>query len=376
MPERGELDDVAAEEQRDRPVGDDPRLPAERSAARTGGTSVRPTSRGTRGAGCPGARRSPCSGRASPPARACGTRTPSARRRGSSRACAPAGARAGRSAGRAPPASSCWGRRRSRPATTRRACRRRGGSRRPRRGRGRRAGAAASRAPGARARRRPRRASAPGRASRRRGRPPGRRTTRGSSRRGSRSRGPRARGACTRPSLRGISGRIRGAASTSTQRCRRPAKRRIGAANRVLGEVVQLGQRLDAGVARADEDEAEVARGLVRVQTRCCGLERAEEPVAERDRVGDVLETLAVLGEARDRERPRHGAERDDEPLVPDLERTAERLGDDRLPLGVAREDAAEQQLRVRAHRPERHDDVPRLERARQPPRAGAACRA
>ncbi len=99
---------------------------------------------------------------------------------------------------------------------------------------------------------------------------------------------------------------------------------------------MQLGKRLDAGVARADEDEAEVAGGFARVKPRRGGLEAPQEPVPERDRVGDVLEPPPVLGEAGDRERARHGAKRDDEALVPDLERAADRLGDDRLPLGVA----------------------------------------
>ena len=157
---------------------------------------------------------------------------------------------------------------------------------------------------------------------------------------------------------------------------RRAAERRVRPADGVLGEVVQLGQRLDARVARADEDEAEVACGLVRIEARRGGLERAQEPVAERDRVGDVLEPLAVLGEAGDGERPRNGAERDDESLVADLERAAERLGDDRLRSRVAREDAAEQQLRVRAHASGAARRRAAARASRPPPRAGAACRA
>jgi hypothetical protein len=54
----------------------------------------------------------------------------------------------------------------------------------------------------------------------------------------------------------------------------------------------------------------------------------------------------------------------DHESLVPDLERPADRLGDDRARASVAADDAPEQQLRVRAHLPERDDDVPRLERS------------
>ena len=92
---------------------------------------------------------------------------------------------------------------------------------------------------------------------------------------------------------------------------------------------MQLRERLDPCVAGSDEDEPEVALGLGRVQTGGGGLELAEQPVTERDRIGDVLEAPAVLREPRDRERPRNRAERDDEPLVLDLERAAERLGDD-----------------------------------------------
>ena len=136
------------------------------------------------------------------------------------------------------------------------------------------------------------------RASRPRAPPRARRTTRASSRRGSRSRVARARGACTPRACAGSPGgsaeRRRRAPSAATS-----PQRRVRPANRVLSEVVQLRERLDAGVARADEDEAEVARRLVRVEARRGGLERAQEPVAQRDRVGDVLEPAPVLGEAR-----------------------------------------------------------------------------
>ena len=113
------------------------------------------------------------------------------------------------------------------------------------------------------------------------------------------------------------------------------AERRVPATDGVTREVVELGERLDARVAGPDEDEAEVALRLGRVKPCGGGLERAEQAVAERNRVGDVLEAAPVLGEPRDRERPRNRAERDHEPLVLDLERPAERLGDDRL--GVRR---------------------------------------
>ena len=133
-----------------------------------------------------------------------------------------------------------------------------------------------------------------------------------------------------------MSARIAGAASTSTHRCltslRDGYERRIASSR----EVVELRERLDAGVACADEHEAEIALGLVRVEARRGRLERAQEPVAERDRVRDVLEPMTVLGEAGHGEGAWHGAERDHEPLVADLERAAESLRDHGLPRGIA----------------------------------------
>ena len=97
---------------------------------------------------------------------------------------------------------------------------------------------------------------------------------------------------------------------------------------------MQLGERFHAGVARADEDVAEllsggwVGRGA---------LELLEDAVAECDRVGEPLEPVRVLAEAGHVDHARHGTERDDEPLVSDLERACERVGVDDAPLGVSR---------------------------------------
>ena len=106
----------------------------------------------------------------------------------------------------------------------------------------------------------------------------------------------------------GISGRIFGAASTSTQRC--GASRGRVVAERVAHEVGELGERLDARVAGADEDEREVARRALGVAPRR-RLELLQHVVAEVDRVGEVLEAEPVLGEAGDRQRPRDRAERE-----------------------------------------------------------------
>jgi hypothetical protein len=87
--------------------------------------------------------------------------------------------------------------------------------------------------------------------------------------------------------------------------------------------------------------------------------------VAERDRVREVLEAHAVFSESRHGKASCGRAEGDDEVLVGDLELSRERLHDDRLPLLIVADDAAEDELRVRAHLTERNDDVSRLERPR-----------
>ena len=92
-------------------------------------------------------------------------------------------------------------------------------------------------------------------------------------------------------------------------------------------------------------------------------LELQEHVVAERDRVGEVLEAHAVLGETRNRERPRRRPERHDEAFVTDLDRAGERLDGHGRPLVVVARDAAQDELRMRAHLPERDDDVARLDR-------------
>ncbi len=73
-------------------------------------------------------------------------------------------------------------------------------------------------------------------------------------------------------------------------------------AKRVLDEVGELCERLDAGVARADEHEAEL-RALRPAGGR--RLELAQDVVAKGDAVGEILEAEAVLGEAGAPGRPR-----------------------------------------------------------------------
>ena len=125
---------------------------------------------------------------------------------------------------------------------------------------------------------------------------------------------------------------------------------------------MQLCERFDARVARADEDEAELGR-IVGMDRRALELE--EHAVPQRDRVGEILEADAMLEQTRHRKRARGRSERDDEPLVADLELAGERLDDDRLALGIVAQHVAEDELGVRAHLAQRDDDVARLERPR-----------
>ena len=100
MAEHRELGDVPAEEERGRPVDDDPELAREeRKLEEVVAAGDEPAGEAPE-AQARSRRRSPCSGRASPPGRAFGRRTAVACPSGSSPACEPGGARAGRSAGR------------------------------------------------------------------------------------------------------------------------------------------------------------------------------------------------------------------------------------------------------------------------------------
>ena len=133
-------------------------------------------------------------------------------------------------------------------------------------------------------------------------------------------------------------------------------------AQRVLDEVGQLGERLDTRVAGADEDERQPSQPLLLVEFRVGSLELFEHVVAQVDRIGERLEREAVLGETRDRQRPRHRAEGEHEVVPADRPLLPDGRG---LRLDVDALDAPEQELGVRAHDAQRHDGVPRLERAR-----------
>ena len=88
------------------------------------------------------------------------------------------------------------------------------------------------------------------------------------------------------------------------------------ALHRVGGEVLQLGQRLEAGVAAADEDVGEQLVAAGRVLGRVGRLQRLDHVVAQPDRVGEALEADRVLGQARHRQDPRDRAEREQQLVV------------------------------------------------------------
>jgi hypothetical protein len=94
----------------------------------------------------------------------------------------------------------------------------------------------------------------------------------------------------------------------------------------VGGEVLQLGQALDAGVAAAHEHVGQELLALARVVDRLGHLERAQHVVAQRDGLGQRLEPDRVLGQAGDRQRPRP-AQRDDQVVVLDALVVASSVG-------------------------------------------------
>jgi hypothetical protein len=149
-----------------------------------------------------------------------------------------------------------------------------------------------------------------------------------------------------------------------------PALRRVPeawvVADRVAHEVGELRQRLDARVAGADEDEGQLTLPVRLVRGDVGRLQPLQDVVAEVDRVGEVLEAERMVGEPGNRQRPRDRANGDDEVLVADVDEAFERLDLDAAVAEVERRRMPEDELGVRAHRPQRYDDVARLERARR----------
>ena len=142
-------------------------------------------------------------------------------------------------------------------------------------------------------------------------------------RRGSRRRAARAARRRSRRGGAGSPARIFGAASTSTQRCGSRAERGV-VAQRVADEVGELGERLDARVAGADEDEASARR------RRCVSFGAATAASSRRSTwlrsviaSGRSLKPSACSARPGIGERARDGAERDHEVLVADPEEPA-----------------------------------------------------
>ena len=136
--------------------------------------------------------------------------------------------------------------------------------------------------------------------------------------------------------------------------------------DRLRGEVLQLGEPLDARVAGADEHEAEVLGRAARGSSRDSAMSRqlrtwlrsavASESDFKPDR---------VLGQTGDRQRPRDRAERDDQLVVVELELLA--VDAARTPSvacgGVGAGDAPDHELGPAQLRAQRDDHVARVER-------------
>ncbi len=95
--------------------------------------------------------------------------------------------------------------------------------------------------------------------------------------------------------------------------------------DRLGGEVLQLGEPLDAGVAGPDEHEAQVLGARGRVLQRLGDVEAVEYLVAQRGGVRERLQADRVLGEPGDRQRARDRAQRDDQLVVGELDRARRR---------------------------------------------------
>ena len=157
-----------------------------------------------------------------------------------------------------------------------------------------------------------------------------------------------------------------------------PARADVGqarvAAQRLVGHLGDLGDRLDAGEAGARDDEGQPPRGGVR---RGVGqLDLAQDVVAQADRIAEVLEPEGVLAQAGHGRGAGDGAERDHELLVGD--RDAPRLG-----LHLDHAAVAIEHRRAARARDRRWGTWCAAARRRggarccpRPPRAAAACRA
>jgi hypothetical protein len=130
----------------------------------------------------------------------------------------------------------------------------------------------------------------------------------------------------------------------------------------VLDELPHLGERLDTGVAGADEDEGEVAARVARIGLG--EVELTDYVVAQVDGVGQVLEGHRVLCQPWDGQHPGDRAQGDHETSVGHLYVADLRLNRDRPSGRVQRRDPTPEQLGVRTHLAQRHERVPWLDGA------------
>ena len=135
------------------------------------------------------------------------------------------------------------------------------------------------------------------------------------------------------------------------------------AVHRVGGEVLELGQGLETGVAAADEDVGEHLLPARRVLGRVRHLQGLDDVVSEPDRVGEALEADCVLVEARHREGPGNRADREHQLVVAQVLGLAivhPRL--DRAGGGVVGGDRAQPEVGALEDLPQRGDHVARLQ--------------
>ena len=86
------------------------------------------------------------------------------------------------------------------------------------------------------------------------------------------------------------------------------------------GEVLQLAQPLNAGVAGAHKYKPEVLAAARWVFERLGDVQALQHLVAQGGGVGERLQADPALGQAGDRQAARHRAQRDQELIVGELE--------------------------------------------------------
>ena len=134
--------------------------------------------------------------------------------------------------------------------------------------------------------------------------------------------------------------------------------------DRLDGEVLQLGESLDAGVSRAHEHEPEILSATQGVLERLGYVEAVEHLVAQRGGIGERLKAGRVLGQTGNGKCARDRAERNDQLVITDLEAlTVDPLHAELRTLGLSPSDLADDQIGASQLGAQRHDDMARIER-------------